>query len=146
MKHMPVESCESLAAHLATSFPAMNSLPTVVSVAPETVELAWTFTERFLRPGGTVSGPAMMSLADTAAYVTVLASLGITCQAVTSSLTIHFLRRPPAADLIARGRIRHLGRRQVTVSVEIYSQGLDEVVADELVAYTVFTPTPTVVE
>jgi uncharacterized protein (TIGR00369 family) len=137
MKPVPIETRESLTAFLSESFPTMTTLPVVVAVEPECVELTWTFKEHFLRPGGTVSGPAMMSLADTTAYLTIIASLGTACEAVTSSLTIHFLRRPPAVDLRARGRVRHLGKRQVTVAVEIYSHGMEEVVADALVAYTI---------
>jgi acyl-coenzyme A thioesterase PaaI-like protein len=61
------------------------------------------FDERLIRPGGTVSGPAMFKLADFGVYVAILARLGEAgLQAVTTSMTMNFLSRPSPADLVAR--------------------------------------------
>src|SRR6516165_7251013 len=59
------------------------------------------FRASSLRPGGTISGPAMMALADFAMYVAVLAAIGPVPLAVTINLNINFLRKPVASDLTA---------------------------------------------
>ena len=76
-----------------------------------------------LRPGGTISGPTMMALADAAMYAAVLSRLGRLEMAVTQNININFLRRPPPADLIAKAEVIRLGRRTVALDVRIYSEG-----------------------
>jgi uncharacterized protein (TIGR00369 family) len=74
-----------------------------------------------LRPGGTVSGPTLMSLADSAAYVLVLGLLGRAALAVTSSLHIDFLRRPAPGELIAEATLLKLGRSLITMNVLLFN-------------------------
>jgi uncharacterized protein (TIGR00369 family) len=69
------------------------------------------FRPELLRPGGTISGPAMMTLADVAIWSAVLSMLGPVALAVTTDLTFHFLKKPPPADLLAHARTLQLGRR-----------------------------------
>jgi uncharacterized protein (TIGR00369 family) len=73
-----------------------------------------------LRPGGTLSGPALMALADICLYGTVLSAIGRVELAVTTDISIRFLERPRPGDLLARGRLLKLGRRlaigEVTIS------------------------------
>ncbi len=58
--------------------------------------------ERMLRPGGTVSGPAMFTLADFSVYVAIIATLGEAgIDAVTTNLNINFLAKPEARDMVA---------------------------------------------
>src|SRR5260370_36539259 len=75
------------------------------------------YREDFIRPGGTISGPTMMALADFAMYVAVLASVGPVPLAVTTNLSINFLRKPGAADLLAELKFMKLGIR-LAVGVE----------------------------
>jgi uncharacterized protein (TIGR00369 family) len=83
----------------------------------------------FIRPGGTISGPTMMALADFAMYVGVLASIGPVPLAVTINLDINFLRKPAARDLIAECRLLKLGKRLAVGEVTISSDGVEELVA-----------------
>lgn len=69
------------------------------------------FREDFLRPGGTVTGPAMMAMADVVMYAAVLSRIGVVKLAVTTSLNANFLRRPKPGDLLADGRLIKCGRR-----------------------------------
>lgn len=69
------------------------------------------FGEAFLRPGGSISGPVLFALADVALYGAVMTRIGRADMAVTSSMTINFLRRPPAEAVLATGRLLKLGRR-----------------------------------
>jgi len=87
------------------------------------------FRQDFVRPGGTVAGPAMMALADCAMYAAVLGMRGEAVMAVTSNLTIHFLRAPKPADIVAEAELLRLGRRLAVVEVTIYSAGDSKPVA-----------------
>ena len=73
------------------------------------------------RPGGTVSGPTLMTLSDAVAYMVVLSHIGPEALAVTSNLTINFLRRPRMVDLIVEARLLKLGRSLAVVDVLLYS-------------------------
>lgn len=91
-----------------------------------------------LRPGGTVSGPTMMALADTAAYVAILAMIGPVALAVTTNLSITFLRKPAAnADLIADARLLKLGRRLAVAEIGLHSEGDESLVAHATVTYSI---------
>ena len=81
------------------------------AVGPLSARMRLEAHERFLRPGATVSGPAMMALADYALYAAILANIGPVALAVTTSLTFNFLRRPATGDLVAECRLLKLGRR-----------------------------------
>lgn len=89
-----------------------------------------------LRPGGTVSGPAMMGLADYTMYAVVLSRIGRQKMAVTTNLNANFLRRPPPRDLIAEGRLLKLGRRLAYGEVTIFSQGEDDPVCHVTSTYS----------
>lgn len=115
---------------LAAAFPGGPLPMTVVRSDDDGVELTWAFQANSTRPGGTLSGPVLMTLADTVAYVAVVARIGPEPLTVTSHLSIDFLRKPPPADLRATGELLKIGRRQALVAIRIHST-----VDDELVAY-----------
>ncbi len=73
-----------------------------------------------LRPGGTVSGPTMMAMVDTAMYVLVLSAVGPKAMAVTTSLNINFLRRPDPGSIVAIADMLKLGRRLAVGEVGLY--------------------------
>jgi uncharacterized protein (TIGR00369 family) len=125
---------------LAAAFPDAALPMKVIRADDEGVELTWPFHDSQLRPGGTISGPTLMTLADTVAYVAVVSLIGPEFLAVTSHLAIDFLRKPPAADLRATGEVLKRGRRQAVMAIRMYSS-----VDDQLVAYSTCTyalPTP----
>jgi uncharacterized protein (TIGR00369 family) len=74
-----------------------------------------------LRPGGTVSGPTMMQLADSVTYALVLGLLGDAALAVTTHLSIDFVRRPEPGELVADAQLKKLGRSLIVMSVDIFS-------------------------
>jgi uncharacterized protein (TIGR00369 family) len=83
-----------------------------------------------VRPGGTVSGPAMFKLADFTVYVAILGHLGEAgLQAVTTSMTMNFLSRPSPADMIAQARLLKVGRRLAVADVELFTDGRADLVA-----------------
>lgn len=94
-------------------------------------------TERYLRPGGTVSGPALMTIADTAMYYLVLGMIGPVALALTTNLNMNFLRAPKLADVIAEAEMLKLGKRLAVGQVTIYSDGSNEPVAHATVTYSI---------
>lgn len=94
------------------------------------------FQEKHLRPGGTISGPVMMTAADTAMYVAILGSLGEMAMAVTSNLNINFLKRPQQKDLLAEATILKLGKRIAFCEVGLRCEGSDELVAHVTGSYS----------
>lgn len=102
------------------------------------VVVAHPVGEAELRPGNTVSGPVMMTLADVALYIAVLARIGIVPLAVTTNLTINFLRKPRAdRRVVARCRLLKLGKTLAVGEVYIYSEGEDEPVAHATGTYAI---------
>jgi acyl-coenzyme A thioesterase PaaI-like protein len=79
-----------------------------------------------LRPGGTVSGPTMVTLADFSVYVAIIATLGQAgIEAVTTNLNINFLAKPEPRDLIACVRLLRVGRRLAVGEAELFLDGGD---------------------
>lgn len=94
--------------------------------------------ERHLRPGGTVSGPTLMALADTSTYLVVLAEIGIVPLAVTTNLNITFMRKPsPERDVVATAKLLKLGKRLAVAEVGIFSDGSEEMLAHATVTYSI---------
>lgn len=103
-------------------------------------QLRMGFSERALRPGGTLSGATMMALADFAMYVAVLSAIGWVPLAVTTNLSINFLKRPAARDLLAEARLLKLGKRLAVGEIAIRSEGEDELVAHVTSTYSLPNP------
>ncbi len=95
------------------------------------------YNAQFIRPGGTISGPTMMALADFTMYVAVLATIGPVPLAVTTNLNINFLRKPAQRDLIAECRLLKVGKRLAVGEVTILSDGMDETVAHVTSTYSI---------
>lgn len=93
--------------------------------------------ERSLRPGGTVSGPVMMALADFTMYLAVLSAIGWVPLAVTTNLSINFLKRPGARDLLAEAQLFKLGKRLAVGEVALRSDGDDDLVAHVTSTYSI---------
>ncbi|WP_426010705.1 PaaI family thioesterase [Caulobacter sp. DWR2-3-1b2] len=128
----------ALNAFLAKAFPEAGAhLPEVVEAEPGRVLMRQAFATRALRPGGLISGPTQMAMADTAGYALVLAHIGEVAMAVTTSLTIHFLRGAKPGDLYAEGALLKLGRRIATADVLIWSESRERACAKATVAYAI---------
>lgn len=91
--------------------------------------------DQHLRPGGTVSGPSLMALADCGFYAAVLGAIGRETHTVTTNLSINFLRRPRPVDLLCEARILKLGRTLIIGDTLLFSDGLSDPVAHASVSY-----------
>ncbi|MCV6824422.1 MULTISPECIES: PaaI family thioesterase [Halocynthiibacter] len=123
---------------LQEAFPQVAADFEVEEVSAETLRVRMKITERNLRPGGTVSGPAMFSLADVAIYLAVLARIGPVALAVTTNANIDFMRKPVAGeDLLAEARILKLGKSLAVGDVLIQSEGMEAPVARASLTYAI---------
>lgn len=96
------------------------------------------YNDRMLRPGGTVSGPTLMALADFAMYVVLLSAIGPVGLAVTTNLNINFLSKAPAgSDVVAEGRLLKLGKRLAVGEVTLFSSAGSEPVAHVTATYSI---------
>ncbi len=95
------------------------------------------YSDDHVRPGGTISGPAMMALADYAMYVAVLGAIGPVALAVTTNLNINFLRKPSNVDLICEARIIKLGRRLAIADMSIFADGDEALCAHATATYSI---------
>ena len=102
---------------------------TVASAGGGKAVLRQTVSKDNLRPGDTVSGPTLMALADVTMYAAVLGAIGLEPLAVTTNLSINFLRKPPLAALRAEARLLKVGRRLAVGEIAVYSEGMAEPVA-----------------
>lgn len=138
---MPQMTAAELEAFLAAQFPQMKTLPyRVEQVDERSLVVRLYYHEKQLRPGGTISGPALMTLADTAMYLLVLAQIGPVALAVTTNLNINFLRKPQPADVIAQAKLLKLGARLAVGDVTMYSDSETEPVAHATVTYSIPPP------
>ena len=131
-------SAEELEAFLYSHFPEREDRSFRVEKVDERfAQVRLLYHDRYLRPGGTISGPSLMTLADTAMYIALLAMIGPVALAVTTSLNINFLRKPVQADVIAQARLLKLGKRLAVGEVTMYSDGGTEPVAHATVTYSI---------
>jgi len=110
-----------LAAEFPEAFHPESSL-SIVQIAHGMAQLRYAFRPKSLRPGGTISGTTMMILADAAMYVAVLASIGWVSRAVTTNLSINFLKKPGPRALDAECRLLKLGKRLAVGEISIRSR------------------------
>ncbi|MGB1287370.1 MAG: PaaI family thioesterase, partial [Aggregatilineales bacterium] len=121
---------------LQQEFPQFNS--TIEAAGNRTARVRYIVTEGDLRPSGTVSGPALFALADSALYVAILAEIGIVALAVTTNMTINFMRRPdPTKDVIAECRLIKVGKQLIVGDVMMYSDGDDAPIAHATGTYAI---------
>lgn len=130
-------SVDELQRFLVDAFPGNPPTTVVEEVADWGVRLRLPVTAAHERPGGTVSGPALMALADSTAWLAVIAEIGPVALAVTTSLHIDFLRRPRLVDVVAEGRLLKLGRRLAVADVALRSDGDEPLVAKAQVTYSI---------
>jgi uncharacterized protein (TIGR00369 family) len=133
---MPILNAGQIQAFLLQEFP--QSSVTVEFVKDNGARVRQAIDPSHLRPGGTVSGPVLMAVADVAMYVALLAEIGIVPLAVTTSLNINFLRKPAAnADILADCHLLKVGKTLAVGEVTLYSEGQADAVAHVVTTYAI---------
>lgn len=114
----------------------------VDAVEADCVHTRIEYRDGLERPGGTLSGPVMMALADASMYAMIMARLGRVEMAVTANLNINFLQRPQPTDLCAEASLLKLGQRLAFCEVTLFSDGApDQPVAHVTGSYVLPSPT-----
>ncbi|SES21740.1 uncharacterized domain 1-containing protein [Tranquillimonas rosea] len=128
----------ALEAFLRAEFPQVAGEYTVDRLTEDGLVLRMDVAERHLRPGGTVSGPAMFSLADVALYLAILSRIGPQALAVTTNCAIDFMRKPAAeGSMTAEARLLKLGRVLAVGDVLLRSDGQAAPVARASLTYSI---------
>jgi len=110
----------------------------IESADGETCLLRQRYNDGMLRPGGTVSGPTLMALADCAMYVVLLSAIGPVGLAVTTNLNINFLRKGLAGqDVLAAAKILKLGKRLAVGEVTLLSGNSPDPIAHVTATYSI---------
>ncbi len=131
-------TAEEIMEFLAEEFPQVTGEFTIEELDEMRARVRLHVGERHLRPGGTVSGPALFALADVAVYMAVLGMIGPKALAVTTNCSIDFMRKPAArTDLIAQCRLLKLGRVLAVGEVLVFSEGGDQPVARASLTYSI---------
>ena len=130
-------NAEEIGKFLDDVFPGAMEHFTIEEVQPMSARIRMPFQPWRLRPGGTISGPSLMALADTGLWVALLAMIGPEPLSVTSHLDIDFLRKPAPVDVIAHTTLHKLGKRLVVGDVLMYSDGEDMPCARSSVTYAI---------
>ena len=131
-------TADDIRALFATEFPQIPPEFHIDTVGPMTATVRWAVREADLRPGGTVSGPTMFSLADLGVYAAILAQIGPKALTVTTSANIDFMRKPAEGrDLVAEVRLLKLGRALAVGDVMIHSDGAPDPVARASFTYSI---------
>ena len=136
-KPIPVLDAAGVNALLRRAFPGANQTATmdVTSVEPGRIHMVAPYREGLLRPGGVISGPTLMSMADSAAYALVLSHIGDQLMAVTSQLNISFLRGAQPGDIHADAELLRLGRRLAICDIRIWTEAPERLAAQANVTY-----------
>ncbi|MDD7971794.1 PaaI family thioesterase [Roseinatronobacter alkalisoli] len=129
---------ETLTEFLKTEFRQVAGMFAIDDVGRDRVTVRLLHDERHLRPGGTVSGPAMFALADVSVYLAILSMVGPKALSVTTNCSIDFMRKPASGvDLVCQARILKLGRALAVGDCLIYSEGMENPVARASLTYSI---------
>ena len=129
-------SKKEVADFMAREFP--QSQVTIEEVGNRAAKVRQSIEVDHLRPGGTVSGPVLMAVADVAMYAAILGEIGLVALAVTTNLSINFLRKPSSSQaIVGECKLMKVGKRLVVGEVSLYSEGNSEPVAHAVGTYSI---------
>ena len=129
---------EELNSYIEEIFPQISGLYAIENLDKNFVSVKYMPTERDLRPGGSISGPTLFTLADISTFMALLAMIGPVHLAVTTNCSIDFLRKPQADEvLLAECRILKIGRALAVSEVLLFSGSAEEPVARASLTYSI---------
>jgi uncharacterized protein (TIGR00369 family) len=136
----PLMTADEVNELLKNVYPQLNGQLTfyhAVEVFPGGCTVRLEADTRHLRPGGTVSGPALFTLADIGGYVCVLSHAGPDALSVTTSLNINFVRKAEAGPIDGHCRILKLGKSLMVFDIDIVSGSERQTVAHATGTYSI---------
>ena len=136
----PAPSPETVERIIRESLPHIGARLTVESIGAGTAQVKVPFEPWMIRPGNTLSGPALFLAADCAMFALLLAQVGHEVMAFTSDLTMHFLNKAKYGDIVADARLLKVGRRLAVMEVSLFTAGDPAMVAHATGSYVLPTP------
>lgn len=137
----PLLTAERIDQLIETHFPHLQGGQksfVIEDVTARTACVRMRFEARHVRPGGTISGPAMFTLGDVAIWVAVMGAMGEAgVDAVTTHFNLHFLARPGQRDMIAKVQLLRVSKRSAVAECQLFSDGADEMVAHGVAGYAI---------
>lgn len=136
----PVMTAAQVNELIESAFPQLNDSRNsyyAVDVFPGGCTVRLDATERHLRPGNTVSGPALFTLADIGGYVCVLSHGGPDALSVTTSININFMRKAEAGPIDGHCRILKLGKSLMVFDIDIVAGPEQHTVAHATGTYSI---------
>ena len=131
-------SAHEIMSLLNKTFPQQAKFFEIDELTVESLIVRHKIDESHLRPGGTISGPTMFSLADISLYILTMSRIGPALLAVTTNCSMDFMRKPKAgSDLLAKTRLLKLGKNLCVGDVLIFSEGLEKPVARASMTYSI---------
>ena len=131
-------SANEIMSLLNKTFPQQAKFFEIDELTVESLIVRHKIDESHLRPGGTISGPTMFSLADISLYILTMSRIGPVSLAVTTNCSMDFMRKPKAGlDLLAKTRLLKLGKNLCVGDVLIFSEGLEKPVARASMTYSI---------
>ena len=130
-------SVEAANAFLAEAFGGAQNRSQVILMEDGHAIMRLKAGAEHLRPGGYISGPTQMTLADSVTYMAIFTRLGVTPMTVTSNLNINFLRPCIGEAVIAEAKLMKLGKTLAVAEVEIRAEGSDKVSSHVIVTYSI---------
>ena len=131
-------SANEIMSLLNNTFPQQAKFFEIDELTVESLIVRHKIDESHLRPGGTISGPTMFSLADISLYILTMSRIGPVLLAVTTNCSMDFMRKPKAgSDLLAKTRLLKLGKNLCVGDVLIFSEGLEKPVARASMTYSI---------
>ena len=92
-----------------------------IEISGRHVVTSMDVAEASIRPGGLVSGPTQFAMADLALWYAVFGAVGLEAMALTSELSIRFVRPAIGRRLQARADLHSVGARNIVGSVTIWT-------------------------
>ena len=132
-------SIEEMSKYLDEIFPQIWGRYRILNLGKTSSEVQLVAVESNLRPGNTISGPTIFELADISFYIAVMSRTGAGPSAVTSNVSINFLRKTRLNDLIAISKIKKMGRQLIVGDVEVVSEDRSKTIAHAIFTYSVPT-------
>ena len=128
-------SLEEVTSFFEQAFAGADGPPEIIRMEDGEATIRLKVKDTNLRPGGYVSGPTQMSMADTVTYIAIFSRIGITPMAVTTSLNMSFLRPLICDTVIADCKLIKLGRTLAVAEVDIRGQGSNSAASHAVVTY-----------
>jgi uncharacterized protein (TIGR00369 family) len=136
----PVMTAQEVNELIASAYPQLNSdynAYETVEVFPGGCTVRLNADDRHLRPGGTVSGPCLFTLADIGGYACVLSHAGPDALSVTVNLTINFMRKAEPGPITGHCRILKLGRSLMVYDIDMVAGPDGQTVAHATGTYSI---------